>query len=112
MRNKYWFTWDIFSSRVRVHFVNSEFENLDAFLVMASSGALKDALKVLAENPYAEYRDYPGDYLTLRAVAGWVTAEIDLFGNRADVRLPAELFVKVTSEYLEETEKLYRERSR
>ena len=25
MKNKYWFTWDIFSSRVRVNFVDSEY---------------------------------------------------------------------------------------
>lgn len=72
---------------------------------MSTSGALVEALKVLAEDPHAEYRDYPGDYLTLWAEDGWVTAEINLFGDRANARLTAELFVKVTSEYLQEIEK-------
>ncbi|MBQ6719461.1 MAG: hypothetical protein IJN20_03830 [Oscillospiraceae bacterium] len=109
MSNKYWFTRDMYSGQVHVHFLDSAFQNLNTFLAMASANALEDALNVLEEDPRAKYRDYPGDYLTLHSEDGWVTAEINLFGDRADARLPAELFVKVTSEYLQEIEKLCRE---
>lgn len=109
MRNKYWFTQDTFSRQVHVCFLDSAFQNLDAFLAIASGGALEEALEVLSEDPLAEYRDYPGNYLTLWAEDGWITAEINLFGDRSDARLPAELFVQVTSEYLQEMEKLRRE---
>lgn len=105
----YWITRDYFTRQIRVNFVDSSFQNLDAFLAMARESELRKAVKVLREDPNCSYSVYPGEYLKLAAVSGWVEAEINFFGDSASVRLPAEIFTKVTGEYLEEVDKMYRE---
>ncbi len=108
----YWIIRDDIDNRVHVRFLDSRYQNMNAFLFMACEDSLREAVETLREAPEAPYRTCPGEFLELRAEHGMAEAEIDIFGDQAIVRLPVEIFCRVVTEYLNEVDRMYRERSR
>ena len=108
----YWIIRDDIDNHVHIGFLDSRYQNMNAFLAMACRGSLREAVEALREAPEAAYRTYPGEFLELRAEHGMVEAEIDIFGDRAVVRLPVDFFCRVVTEYLDEEDRMYRERGR
>lgn len=103
---------DDIDNRVHINFLDSRYQNMNAFLFMACGDSLREAVETLREAPEAPYRTCPGEFLELRAEHGMVEAEIDIFGDQAVVRLPVEIFCRVVTEYLDEEDRMYREPGR
>ncbi len=110
MNFDYWMIRDDIENQVHVRFLDSRYQNMNAFLFMACGDSLREAVETLREAPEAPYRTCPGEFLELRAEHGMAEAEIDIFGDQAVVRLPVEIFCKVVTEYLYELDRMNRER--
>lgn len=104
----YWITRDYSARHISVNFSSSYYQNLNAFLNIARRSCLREAVAALREAPEARYSSCPGEYLELTAENGIVEAAIHLFGDDAPVRLTAEDFCRVTTEYLEEMDAMCR----
>lgn len=105
----YHITRDLSSCHVRVHFSSCYYQNLEAFLSLSRVQQLQSAIEVLRNAPDDSHHFSPGEYLSLTADGGMVTAEIHIFDDCAPVRLRVAQFVRLAQDYLNELEILFQE---
>ena len=105
----YWFRVNDIDCYVEVCCLGFGTENINPFLQMARHRALREAVAALRAHPDAPYASCPGEYLTLTAEHGWITARIE-WCDALPCRMAVEHFCCLVEDYLAEYEEMLRRR--
>lgn len=104
----YWFHRDPFAYHVNVCFVDSDLENMNAFLAMSRHSELQRIVEELADYEGGRYFAVPGEYLELTVEGGLVTAQICLC-DAWPCQMDVDFFRRLVTDYLAQWELLRRE---
>lgn len=95
----YWFIRNDNDRQITVCFARRNLQNMNPFLAMARTSDLRRILEILQNDQGGNYHTSPGEYLSLSAENGIVTARIEI-ADALPCRMGVAFFCQLVTDYL------------